>query len=70
MRMRLAIVSAYRTVVGPAASYPVLLVEDDGTDTKTARLSLELNEAEDYYVNVHASPQEMGTIIACGALDD
>jgi hypothetical protein len=41
-----------------------------GTATAQAHVPVELNEARRYIVNVHASPIDMGTIIACGALDD
>jgi Cu/Zn superoxide dismutase len=57
-------------VVGPASAYPRLSVGGGGTATAQAHVPVELNEAKRYIVNVHASPTNMGTIIACGVLDD
>jgi superoxide dismutase, Cu-Zn family len=57
-------------VVGPATAYPPLDVGSAGTATGNAELSLTLNEASDYHVNVHQSAADMGTIVACGNLDD
>jgi len=57
-------------VVGPASAYPRLNVGGGGTATAQAHVPVELNEAKRYIVNVHASPTNMGTIIACGILDD
>ena len=57
-------------VVGPASAYPPLNVGSGGTATAQAHIPVELNEARRYIVNVHASPSNMGTIIACGVLDD
>jgi hypothetical protein len=58
-------------IVGPASAYPPLRVGADGRAAAMAHLDgVELNEAKNYYVNVHASPTNLGTIVACGALDD
>ena len=57
-------------VVGPASAYPPLNVGGGGTGTAQAHVPVELNEAKRYIVNVHASPSNMGTIIACGDLND
>ena len=58
-------------IVGPATAYPLLRIGADGRASAEASLhDLQLNEAKDYYVNVHASPTNLGTIIACGAIDD
>jgi Cu/Zn superoxide dismutase len=59
-------------IVGPASAYPVLVVGADGRATATATLAedIGIGDVDDFYVNVHASPQNMGTIIACGDLDD
>jgi hypothetical protein len=57
-------------VVGPASAYPPLNVGGGGTASAQAHVPVELNEAKRYIVNVHASPTSMGTIIACGVLDD
>jgi hypothetical protein len=57
-------------VVGPASAYPPLNVRAGGTATAQAHVPVELNEARRYIVNVHASPSNMATIVACGVLDD
>lgn len=59
-------------IVGPASAYPVLMVGSDGRATATATVSvnIDVGEDDDYYVNVHASPENLGTIVACGDLDD
>jgi hypothetical protein len=55
-------------IVGPADAYHLLEVGGDGRATRTARLPLPLPTAGDYMVNIHASTDNMGTIIACGNL--
>jgi hypothetical protein len=55
-------------IVGPAASYRSLEVGDDGKATATADLPVAMPTSGQYYVNVHASTNNMGTIIACGNL--
>jgi Cu/Zn superoxide dismutase len=57
-------------IVGPASAYPPLNVGAGGTATAQAHVPVELNEAKNYIVNVHASPSNLGTIIACGDLND
>jgi hypothetical protein len=57
-------------IVGDPSAYPPLVVGADGTATGTADISVKLNEAKDYIVNVHASPTNLGTIVACGDYDD
>ena len=57
-------------IVGPPTAYPALRSGSDGRATATATLRVSLNEARDYHVNVHLSPTQMGTIIACGDFDD
>lgn len=57
-------------IVGPASAYPPLNAGSGGTARAEAHVPVELNEARRYIVNVHASPTNLGTIIACGALDD
>ena len=57
-------------VVGNAADYPPLVVGADGKATATAQLSVELNEARNYIINIHASPTNLGTIVACGDYND
>jgi hypothetical protein len=58
-------------IVGDASAYPPLMVGADGRTEANARLvNLKLNEAKKYHVNVHRSPSDLATIIACGELDD
>ena len=58
-------------IVGPATAYPNLTVGENGRSSAQAHLAnIELNEAASYYVNVHASPANLGTIVSCGNLDD
>jgi hypothetical protein len=58
-------------IVGDAAAYAPLTVGADGRAEANARLlNLKLNEAKKYHVNVHRSPTDLATIIACGELDD
>lgn len=57
-------------IVGDASAYPPIVVGSDGTGTATANLSVKLNEAKNYIVNVHASPTNLGTIVACGDYND
>jgi len=57
-------------IVGPASAYPPLTAGADGRATATANVQVDLNEARDYFVNVHLSPTELGTIVACGDFDD
>jgi hypothetical protein len=55
-------------ILGPADAYPPLNVATDGTASAQANLDIPLPESGDYHVNVHASSDNMGTIIACGNL--
>lgn len=59
-------------IVGPASAYPVLMVGSDGraTATATVAVNIDVGDDDDYYVNVHASPENLGTIVSCGDLDD
>ncbi|HET7423522.1 MAG TPA: hypothetical protein VFJ92_08170, partial [Gemmatimonadales bacterium] len=55
-------------IVGPATSYRSLEVNNDGKATATADLPVAIPTSGQYYINVHASANNMGTIIACGNL--
>jgi hypothetical protein len=58
-------------IVGPPDAYPPVSVASNGQATAMATLpGVRLNEASRYKVNFHASPSEMGTIVACADLDD
>ncbi|MGI8507868.1 MAG: hypothetical protein ACR2MQ_00925 [Gemmatimonadaceae bacterium] len=56
------------SIVGPPANYPPLTVGADGTASASATIPAGLTSATRYYVNIHKSPREMGTIVACGNL--
>ena len=55
-------------IVGDPKAYPILDVGSDGKAAGIARLDLPAPKSGDYFVNVHASANNMGTIIACGNL--
>jgi hypothetical protein len=57
-------------IVGTMAAYPPVTVNAGGGTAQAHLADIELNEAKKYHVNVHASPTQMGTIVACGNLDD
>jgi hypothetical protein len=55
-------------VFGPADAYKALEVADNGRASETAVLPVALPKTGSYFVNVHASARNMGTIVACGNL--
>jgi hypothetical protein len=55
-------------VLGPADAYKPLKVGGDGQAKSDATLPFPLPGSGDYFINVHASAQNMGTIVACGNL--
>ena len=55
-------------IVGDAGAYPVLQVGGNGQASASADLNVALSEDGQYYINVHRSPQDLGTIVACGQL--
>lgn len=57
-------------IVGSEADYPAITVGADGRERAVATLRLQLRDDTDYYVNVHLSAQQLGVIVACGALVD
>jgi hypothetical protein len=57
-------------IVGDPSAYPVIVVANDGTASVNALVGVSLDEAKDYFINVHASPTNLQTIVACGDLDD
>ena len=57
-------------IVGAASAYAALSVGNEGQAVGSARLTMGLNEAQKYHVNVHASPYDLATIVACGNLVD
>jgi hypothetical protein len=57
-------------IVGEAGNYPALHAGADGNATANATIGTALNEQTSYYVNVHLSPTQLGTIVGCGRLDN
>jgi hypothetical protein len=57
-----------RGIFGAAGAYEPLRVGSDGQAQETAVLSVPPPEAGQYFINVHASRNNMQTIIACGNL--
>lgn len=55
-------------IVGDPASYPPLAAGLDGSASGEAILDPALDPDADYHINVHKSPSEMDTIVACGDL--
>jgi hypothetical protein len=55
-------------IFGQADAYRPLRVGSDGTASSDAEIPNPMPSSGRYYVNVHASPDNMGTIIACGNL--
>lgn len=55
-------------VVGGGSSYSPIKVGDDGKGKSSATVSAPLDPNGSYMVNIHASPTDMKTIVACGPL--
>ncbi|MGH7571331.1 MAG: hypothetical protein ACREMK_05755 [Gemmatimonadota bacterium] len=59
-------------IVGDPAAYPPLAVNADGEATADATIdeTLDPDSDVDYHINIHKSPSELDTIIACGELQE
>ncbi len=55
-------------IYGPADAYDPLEVDNNGRASSTADLQVASPKTGDFFVNIHASRQNMATIIACGNL--
>ncbi len=55
-------------IFGRADAYEVLEVNNDGRATSKAELDVATPRTGEFFINVHASRQNMATIIACGNL--
>jgi hypothetical protein len=55
-------------IFGPADAYKPLEVENDGRTSSTAELPVPTPRTGNFFVNVHASANNMRTIVACGNL--
>jgi hypothetical protein len=55
-------------IVGDASAYKAMTVGINGRATATATLDMPMPRSGEYMINVHASPTDLGTIVACGNL--
>lgn len=55
-------------IVGDATAYPILEPNARGNASATATLDVELDAEAEYHVNLHASPDDLGTLVGCGDL--
>jgi hypothetical protein len=55
-------------IVGAAAAYPPLSVGGNGRATAEARVNVGLQAGQNYHVNIHESPSNLGNVIACAEL--
>jgi hypothetical protein len=57
-----------RGILGPPGAYEPLKVGGNGEAQESAELPVPVPIAGQYFINVHASRNNMGTIVACGNL--
>ena len=55
-------------VVGSAANYQPLKVNNDGVASQTTTIPVAVSSGASYFIAVHASAANMSTIVACGNL--
>jgi hypothetical protein len=55
-------------IVGADGDYPRLVTDGNGVASVTTTVPVGIDPNVAYHVNVHLSPDELGTIIACGDL--
>ena len=55
-------------ILGDAKAYDPLQVGGNGKAASTAEVAMTMPRTGEYYISVHASKNNMGTIIACGNL--
>jgi hypothetical protein len=55
-------------IVGEATAYPPLQIGEDGANTQNATITTTLVPNSSYFINVHLSPEDLATIVACGDL--
>ena len=55
-------------VFGTGAAYKPIMAGADGSGTSTANLTAAAPTTGDFHVNIHASAQDMKTLVACGDL--
>lgn len=57
-------------ILGEREGYRPLRVAEDGRAEASATVNIQLDPEVEYHINVHESPDETGTVIACGSLID
>ena len=55
-------------IVGPPTDYPPLKADGNGAATVMSTVNIAAPSSGDYHVNIHLSPEAMGTIVSCGDL--
>ncbi len=55
-------------IFGEAQAYPLLQVGGNGTAQASATVALPVPTSGQFYISVHASPENLGTVVACGNL--
>ena len=55
-------------IVGPPTDYMPIRADASGNGTSTATVNVAAPTSGDYHVNVHMSPSDLKTIVACGDL--
>jgi hypothetical protein len=55
-------------VVGSGGAYPALRPDAAGNATADAHLDVALDPGGSYYINIHQSASDLGTIVGCGEL--
>jgi hypothetical protein len=56
------------SIVGSPGAYEPLQPDSEGQASTEAQIDVALEPDQDYHVKVHASPEDPGTIVACGDL--
>jgi hypothetical protein len=59
---------ADKGIFGPAEAYRSLKVKDEGTALGDAELDVPMPTSGEYFISVHASANNMRTIVSCGNL--
>jgi hypothetical protein len=55
-------------IVGPAGAYPALEPDASGNATADVHLNMALDPGGSYYINIHQSASDLGTVVGCGEL--
>jgi superoxide dismutase, Cu-Zn family len=60
--------SSNGAVVGQASAYTPIKIGKDGSGKADVTLPFAIPDNGSYYVNIHKSPTDLGTIVSCGNL--